>query len=767
MSSDTPRTAHRTCPLCEAMCGLALTIDGDQVGVVRGDRDDPFSKGFVCPKGTTLGRLHHDPDRLTTPLVRSGVDESGAPVFDEVSWDEAFARVAELVAPILGGSRQRFGLYLGNPNVHNLANTIYTRPLIKALGTSNIFSASTVDQMPRHASCGHMYGDPLAIPVPDLDRTDHLLMLGANPWASNGSLCTAADFPGRLTALVERGGELVVVDPRRSRTSEAATEHLSIVPGTDALWLAALAWVLIDEDLVDLGPSSDHLSWDGLLDGSGSSGARAGSADDALAALGERLSTFTPEAVAEVCGIDAETTRRHARSLAAADTAVVYGRIGVHTTEFGTLGSWLADLLTILTGNLDTPGGLMWSRAMAGPRPATTGGRGFATGRRRSRVHDRPEVLGEFPVADLADEILTDGDDRIRVLFCIAGNPALSTPDSGRLAEALGDLDALISIDPYLNETSRHAQVILPPPTPLQKSHFDIAFNRFAVRNVAKWTAPIFEPSGPGEDEIMARLAMIVSGEAPDADPTLIHELVLGTVIGGDVGRPGSPIEGRDVAEVAAECWGPTPPDRVLDAMIRLGPHGDGFGADPDGWTLERLAEHPHGVDLGPLEPSLPGVLRTPSFAVEVAPAVLVADLDRMAERLDQPTPDLLLVGRRHLRSNNSWMHNVEVLVKGKPRCTLQVHPDDAERLGLGDGRTAEVTSPTGTVTAPVEVTEAVSRGVVSLPHGWGHDAPGVRMSVAERHAGVNSNVLTPTDLLDPLSGTASLNAIPVEVSPV
>jgi anaerobic selenocysteine-containing dehydrogenase len=739
-----PTVHFRTCPLCEATCGLEITMHGDRVGRIRGDRDDVFSHGFICPKGSTLKHLHEDPDRLRAPLVRRGETHV------EVTWDEAFAEVERLLAPVLEQhGRDACAIYLGNPSAHNHAPTLYGRPLIMALGTNNIFSASTVDQMPKHVSAGLMFGDGLTIPIPDLDRTDYLLMLGANPWESNGSLCTAPDFPGRLEAIQARGGRFVVVDPRLTKTAEHADEHLPIRPGSDAHWLCALLNVLFADDLVDAGDSADHLT--GI---------------DEVRGL---VAPFTPEAVERWCGIPADTTRRIAHELAAAPTAAVYGRIGTHTVAFGTLASWAVDVLNALTGNLDRPGGAMFPYpAHSTPHPDTPGGRGFTIGRHRSRVKGHPEVRREFPVATLADEIEAPGEGQVRALITVAGNPVLSTPDSTRLDAALATLECMVSVDLYLNETTRHAHVILPPPSPLAKSHYDLAFAGLSIRNVANWSAPLTEAEGPREAEILARLALIASGQGHGADPAIIDDLLIGAMVGRAT-REGGPLAGRDPAELAAQLTGDTPEDRALDAMLRTGPYGDLFGENPDGLSLAKLQDNPHGIDLGALTPQLPAALRTTSAKVELAPEPIVADMDRLRATLDEPPGSnghLLLIGRRHLRSNNSWMHNLEVLVKGKPRCTLLVHPDDADRLGLVDGKDAVVASRVGSLEAPVEVSDSIMAGVVSLPHGWGHTLPGTRIQVAEQHAGVNSNILTDGGQLDPLSGNAVLNGIPVTVRP-
>lgn len=736
------RTALRICPFCEATCGMVLTIDdNDRVSAARGDRDDVFSHGFICPKGASFPELDNDPDRLQKPLVR----RDGELV--ETSWPEAFAAAAEGLQRVIadtGGSS--VAVYLGNPNAHTIAGSLYGPVVIKSLGTRQVYSASTLDQMPKHVSCGYLFGNPLAFTLPDLDRTDYLVIMGANPLVSNGSLATAADFPGKLKALRRRGGTLVVIDPNRTRTAELADRHLAPRPGTDAALLFAVAHVLFDEDLVDLGRLAEHVS--------GLERVRAAAQD------------FPPEAVAEHCGVDADEIRTLARELAAAPSAAVYGRIGTSTVGFGTLTSWLVDVVNILTGNLDRPGGVMFaSSPIAGaPRPPRPG-RGFATGRWRSRVSGHPEALSELPAVALAEEIETPGDGQVRAMITIAGNPVLSAPDGARLSDALDGVGFMVSVDPYLNETTRHADVILPPPPPSRAAHYDLALSGASVRNNARYSPPVLPlPEGrPDECEILARLALIVLGMGPDADPTLVDEQVIATTLGKEVADEHSPVAGRSVEELTAMLPEGRGYERRLDMMLRLGPFGDGFGATPDGLTLQRLKDTPHGVDLGALTPRIPEILRTPSGTIELDPEPILADVPRLHAALTSE-PGFLLIGRRHLRSNNSWMHNLPALSGGTNRCTLQIHPDDAARLGLEE--MAVVTGPGGKLEVPVEITDAIRPGVVSLPHGWGHTEPGTRMRVAAQHPGVNVNNLNDGTLLDPLSGTAVLNALPVEVAP-
>lgn len=740
------RTALRICPLCEATCGLTLTIEGTAVTGARGDRDDVFSRGFICPKGASFGAVDGDPDRLRTPLVRRDGE------LREATWEEAFDAVAAGLRPVVERyGPNSVGVVLGNPNVHTVAGALYPPILMAGLRTRSVFTASTVDQMPKHVSSGLLFGDALAIPVPDLDHTDHLLLIGANPLESNGSLCTAPDFPGKLKALKARGGTLTVIDPRRTRTARLADRHVAIRPGTDALLLAAMAYVLFEEDLVALGELAQHVQ----------------GVEELRAEVGD----FTPESVADACDVDADTIRALARELAAAPTAAVYGRIGSCTVPHGTLASWLVDVLNVLTGNLDRPGGALFPQAATDKTPRPAGpGHGFTLGRWHSRVSRHPEAKGELPLSALAEEIdtATAEGEPIRALVAVASNPVLSAPDGDRLDKALGSLDFMVSVDPYLNETSRHAHVVLPPPPPSQSPHHDFAFNTLAVRNQVRYTpaAVPLEPGRMAESEILARLILAATG-MHGADPAAVDAMVVDQTLGKAVKEPHSPVHGRDPKELAAQLTGVSGPERRLDMMLRLGPYGDGFGVRPDGLTLEKLLAHPHGIDLGPLKSRLPQPLKTVSGKVELLPAPIAGDLPRLREALMHRPDGLVLVGRRHLRSNNSWMHNVPALTGGSNRCTLHIHPQDAERLGVRDGAAVRLKGAGGEVTAPAEVTDAVRPGVVSLPHGWGHDRPGTRLGHAATDPGVNVNQLLDGSLLDPLSGNAVLNGVPIEVSPV
>jgi len=718
--------AHRTCPICDAVCGLRLTLDdAGHVTSVKGDPDDPFSKGYICPKGASLGHLDEDPERLRVPLVRKDGE------WHEATWEEAFERVDEgLRSVIEAHGRDAVAVYFGNPTFHTMAGFMYRVPLTQSLGSRNVYSAGTIDQMPKHVSGGSMFGDPMAIAVPDVDRTDYLLVIGANPLESHGSLCAAPDFPSRLKALRRRGGKVVVVDPRRTRTAAFADEHLFVRPGTDPYLLLGIVHTLFAEDLTAVGVEVNGL--------------------EELRRLAEE---FTPQAAARVCGVPAEEIVRLARELAAAPTAAVYSRIGASTVEFGTLAQWLVDVVNILTGNFDRPGGVMFTRTAALEIFRT--GQAYTAGNWHSRVRGLPEALGELPVATLADEIETPGEGQVRAMVTVAGNLVLSAPNGPRLDRAFADLDFMVCVDPYLNETTRHADVILPPPRMLQMPHYDFLLLTVTVRNYTRFSPQILplEPGQLSEAEIMARLTMIAAGAGADADPAALDEMILGQVLRGAAETPGSPFEGRDVAELRAGLDGDSGPELMLDAMLRLGPYG---------LSLAELRANPHGIDLGPLEPRVKELLCTPSGRVELAPPRLVEDVARLRRRLAVPPAEILLIGRRQLRSNNSWLHNVPALVGGSNRCTLHVNPADVARLGLGEQ--AVVRSAVGELVVPLEPTETIMPGVISLPHGWGH--AGSPLSVAAEHPGVNANTLTDESVVDVLSGNAVFNGVPVTLSP-
>jgi anaerobic selenocysteine-containing dehydrogenase len=756
------------CPLCEATCGLRITVDGDAVAAVRGNDADVFSGGYICPKGTAIGELHHDPDRLRTPLVRNPTTSELEPA----TWDEAFDLIRTRLASVIGESGpDAVAFFLGNPNVHNLSSVFYLPAVIRAIGTVNRFTASTVDQFPKQVASALMYGTGLSVAVPDIDRTDYFLVLGANPLVSNGSMMTAPDMPGRLRALRKRGGRLVVVDPIRTRTARAADEHVSIRPGSDAFLLAAIANVLFAEGLADPGRAGAYL------------------APTALQTVADALLPFTPEAAEPITDIPATTVRRLARELAAAPSAAVYGRMGTTTTglatedgsavQLGTVTSWLIDVVNVAIGGLDEPGGVMWPLPVAGG-PTTEGtsgvGRGaMIPGRKRSRVRGLPSIFGEFPAAALAEEIDTETAEgtRVRALFVVAGNPVVSTPDGGRLDVALGSLDLMVSIDPQVTETSRHADVILPVPSPLARRHMDVVFSSLAIRNTARFSAPVVDMSEGEQDEsdTLLRLAAIgfaITSGQPEATPEQIDDLVAYAVAQQAVADQASRAHGQDVSDVLAAVAPKRGIERLLDLRIRSGPYGDGFGSTPDGLTLDLVAAAPHGIDLGPLKPRLPEVLRTTSGTIEIDAPQLLDALSAARALLESPpiAPEFVLVGRRQLRSNNSWMHNLPTLSGGSNRFTVQLHPDDAERLGVTEGSDVRISTATGEVVAPAVITEDVRPGVVCMPHGWGHVHDDTWGSTAREHAGANVNIVVGSASIDELSGTSALAGMAVLVRP-
>ncbi len=734
--ADATRIHHRTCTLCEVACGLEVHHTDDRVTLIRPNRDDVWSKGHICPKGTVLGHLHHDPDRLRVPMIREG-DR-----WREVDWDTAFRRCEELLHAV----RSEHGIgamtaYVGNPTAHNMSLARYTGLFTMLAGLQQgIYSAGTVDQWPRNVVSTLLYGQNWTFPGADIFRTDLFVMMGGNPQASQGSLIGVPDVLGEMDALRERGGRCIVVDPRRTGTCDHADEWIPIYPGTDAHLLLGVVNVLFADGLVDLGGVVD------LIVG--------------VDELRRAVEPYTPDAVAGTCRVPAARIRQLAHEIAGARRAVVHGRIGLCNQEFGTVATWLVDAVNILTANFDTPGGAMfgkpvgWSMAMI-PRP----GAEDQFGRWHSRVRGAPEVLGQVPVSCLAEEIATPGPGQIKALVTIAGNPVISSPDAGKLDAALPLLDAMISIDSWLNETTRHAHVILPGLSALEQPVVSDLIASWQMRSVAKCSPALFPPppDRPREWETLLRVGAMVGGMCnDDIDVKAIDDGYFSGFV---------QMQRLDPAEVLAVAPEPGP-ERLADLAIRTGPWGDRYGEDPDGLTLAKVAAVPAGIDFGPAVPRIRELLHTRSGCIDVAPPYIVADLDRVARRMKRPDDGLVLVSRRHVRSNNSWMHNVKVLVKGKDRCTLLIHPDDAARCGVIDGALAAVSSEAGSIEVPVEVSDEMMPGVVSLPHGWGHNVDGVRLSVAKEFAGVNSNLIAPGHLVDEISGNAIVNGFPVEVAP-
>ena len=718
------------------MCGLEIDVSGGKVAAIRGNSADQWSRGHICPKGASLGALHEDPDRIRRPMVK---DADGQ--WREAGWDEAFRRCTELLAPVI----EKYGIgavtaYTGNPLAHSFSLARYAGVLLGMSGMPVTYSPGTVDQWPKNLSSHLMYGGWWSFPVPDIERTDLLVVMGANPAASQGSLLAAPNVMAILSQISERG-RVVVVDPVRTVTAARADEWLPITPGTDAALLLAVAHTLFDEDLVNV--TTPHV--------------------DGVDVMAQVAADWPPERVESVTGIAAERIRQLAREVAGTERAVVYGRIGLCNQEFGSLASWLVDVVNILTGHFDVAGGAMFPRPSAWsvttqPLPGLEGGVADF-GRWQTRVRGAKEVLGQVPVSCMAEEIATPGDGQVKALITVAGNPVLSTPAGDKLDEALPMLEAMISIDLWLNETTRHADVILPGLSALEQAHHDDLVMQFAINSFANYSAPVFhpvDPDRPHEWEILIRLTGLCTGIPAEDVPVAAIDDGFFDYLAFTQGLDGAAIRER---------YTEGGPERILDFTLRTGPFGDRYGEDPDGLTLDKLKAMPNGVNFGPMVPRLPEVLGTPDGKVRLAPQYLLDDLPRLAARLDRDADELVLVSRRHLRSNNSWLHNVPPLMKGRDRCTLLMHTGDAEDRGLSSGDTVTVASESGKIVVPVEVTDAIKPGVVSMPHGWGHGLPGTRLGVANQSPGANTNVLSPPTFLDEPSGNGALNGIPVTVS--
>lgn len=693
---------YRACHLCEAICGLAIETetqpDGStQIRSIKGDPQDSFSRGHICPKAVALQDIQNDPDRIRQPMRRIGEQ------WQAIAWDDAFALVAERLSAIQAEhGANAVAVYQGNPSVHNYGLMTHSNYFLGLLKTRSRFSATSVDQLPHHLTSLLMYGHGLLIPIPDIDHTDFMLILGGNPLASNGSIMTVPDVEKRLKAIQARGGKVVVVDPRRSETAAIADQHLFVRPGSDAALLLGMLNTLFEEGLT----RDSHLPVEGL--------------EQVRAAV----AGFDAEAMSARCGVPAQTIRQLARDFAAADKAVCYGRMGVSTQAFGTLCQWLVQVINLVTGNVDRAGGVLCTTPAVDLVASTSGGH---FNRWQSRVSGLPEYGGELPVSVLAEEMLTPGEGQIRALITVAGNPVLSTPNGRQLEQALDGLDFMLAVDFYINETTRYADLILPPTAPLEHDHYDTTFNVFAVRNVTRFNeAVLAKPDGALHDwEIFVGLAKAFAARNNlELKPTMA-------------------------------------PEQMIDMGLRFGLYGD---RSEHKLSLATLREHPHGLDLGPLQPNLAARLKTPSKTVQAAPELLLADLARFAEQEQPSDRELLLIGRRHVRSNNSWMHNYHRLVKGKPRHQLLMNPADLASRGLTDGQRVQVRSRVGSIEVEVAASDEVMAGVVSLPHGWGHARPGVQMDIARAQPGASANDLTDERQLDVLSGNAVLNGVPVEV---
>jgi anaerobic selenocysteine-containing dehydrogenase len=629
----------------------------------------------------------------------------------EIEWDEALDLVADgLARTMRDHGDDALGIYLGNPNAHSLGSMTHGVAMVKSLRTRNRFSATSVDQLPHQLVSHLMFGHQLFLPVPDIDRTSYFLVFGGNPMASNGSLMTVPDFPARLRELKARGGKMVVFDPRRTETARVATEHVFVRPGSDAFVLLAMLHVLFADDL-----------------------ARVPAYADGIEAVRTAVAAHTPERAEQHSGVPAETIRRVTHELAAAEGGAAYGRVGVSTNAFASVAVWAINCLNILTGNLDREGGAMFtSPAIDAVGTGLIGPGHFDIW--RSRVRGLPESAGELPVAALREEIETPGQGQIRAMLTIAGNPVLSTPDGAALDRALSDLDFMAAVDIYVNETTRHADVILPPTTALERDHYDLVFHTLAVRNTARFTPAVLakEPGAMHDWEIFREIALRTADRLPAK----------------------APLKKR----LALRARLRTSPTRLIALLLRKG--GSGV-------TLARLRAHPEGIDLGPLRAGrLPEALHTPDKRIRLAPALVLDDLARLDDVRPDPGDRLLLIGRRHQQDCNSWMHNSGRLTKGRPRHQLLAHPSDLAARGLADGDRIKVSSRVGSVVTEVVATEDMMPGVVSLPHGYGHQGDGVLMAHASTVSGVSINDLTDPELLD-VSGNAALSGVPVTIEAV
>ena len=697
------KTHYRNCNICEAMCGLEIKYQDKEIISIKGDQQDPFSKGYNCPKALALEDFYKDKERLKTPIRRTATG------WEDISWDEAFTEITEKLKGIQHQhGKNSLAVYLGNPNAHNLGNALLLKPFMKSLGTINRFSSASTDQMPHHVASNFMFGAGMLIPVPDIDRTDFMLIIGANPVVSNGSMMTAPNVLGRMKAIQKRGGKIVVVDPRRTRTAKIADQHLFIRPEKDALLLFAIIHCVFDSKKVKL----RHL--ENMVEG--------------LDEVENRAKSYSPETVSEFVGIDATTIRTLADDMMAADSAVCYSRMGASTQTFGGLCLWLTNVLNIITGNFDRAGGAMF------PQPAfdllRNHKRGHKTsfGQHATRVRKLPFFNGEFPVATLAEEIQTEGEGQIKTLITVAGNPVLSTPSGHKLAQAFDELDYMVSVDIYLNETTKHANIILPGTTGVENSHFDIFFNSFSVRNTVKYSPPLFEKE-----------------EQQRSDWEILTE-----------------ISARMTDKTVDPRMPKTTPEMVLDMELKSGPYGK------EGMSLQKLMDNPHGIDLGPLMPCIEERIKTAEGKVYLLPQLYRDDLPRLDAVMTKPARDknypFDLIGRRLVKSHNTWTQNSERLVKGKNPCTLEVHPQDAEKLGITKGQLLTVSSIVGEINIEAVITDDIQQGVVSMPQGWGHNQKGTKMSVAAQQPGVSINDLTDANRVDTLTGNAAFNGTPVAI---
>jgi anaerobic selenocysteine-containing dehydrogenase len=733
--------AYRVCPFCEATCGVVAEVERNSIVSIRGDKEDPFSRGYICPKAHGLKELYEDTDRLRMPVRRTATG------WQEITWEEAYHEVTARLLEIRKKYGNRaVGIYTGNPMAHDFA-LLYADVLGRALPGRAVFNSAAIDHLPKVIATSLMFGGPWPAtrPVADIDRTSYFLIVGANPVVSHGSLMTMPDAANRLKKITERGGKVVVIDPRRTETAKIASEHHFIRPGTDASFLLSLVHVLFSEGLVKLGASADMVI--------------------GLQEIATIVRNFSPDSVANFTGISPQVTRRIAREFATTGPAACYGRMGTCVQEFGLLATWAVDLLNIVSGNLDRPGGVMFTNAAAS-RTILGKGKSFEFGRWKTRVSGKPETGGMFPSSTMAEEILTQGEGQVRAMILLMTNTLRSAANSDELERAFKQLDFLVALDFYVNETTRYAHIILPSPSPAEQPHYELGFYGMAIRHVVKWSQSIVSaPNGaPSAWQILLRLSRELMGMSDKSDREFDDEMFVQLAAAMVKKSAWKNLTAEEVIHKCSHQWGP---ERTIDLLLRIGSFGDGFGRRADGLTLEKVKAHPHGLDLGPLEPRLREVINTKSGKIELAPTEMTGDIERLRQRMAQADQGMVLIGRRQLRSHNSTTHNLPSLMKGRDRCTLQVSRVDAKRLKLEDGSRVCVKSRVGRVEAPVEITDDLMPGVVSLPHGWGHDAQESNMTVAKRHPGTNINALTDNQVYDEASGTSVLMGTPVSVEPL
>ncbi|MCU0467899.1 MAG: molybdopterin oxidoreductase family protein [Arcicella sp.] len=694
-SSTNIHTHYRACNLCEAICGLEITLNANQeILSIKGDEKDPFSRGHICPKAVGLKDIYLDKNRLKQPVRKT---HNG---WETISWEEAFTEVSSKIKDFQKQyGKDVIGVYQGNPSVHNSGTLLSAPGFLRVLGTRNRFSATSADQLPHHFAAWQMFGHPLLLPIPDIDRTDFMLIIGANPLASNGSLMTVPDVANRLKAIQKRGGKFVVIDPRKTETAKIADQHLFIKPATDVYLLLSLV-----HEITSQIETSEQIQQ-----------------------LKSIAQFYSPETVSKITGIAVEQIKSLAKDLLNAKTAVVYGRMGVSVQAFGGVCQWLINCINILTNNLDSVGGAMFPQPAFDLLGRAKKGENIFN-RWQSAVRKLPEFDGELPVSAMAEDILAGG---IKMLLTVCGNPVLSTSNGTQLDKALASLEYMVAVDIYINETTQHANIILPPTTGLEVAHYDVVFHNLAIRNTAKYSEPLFE-----KDKNQRH------------DWEIFEEL-----------------KNRISIEEGTEIPKPKNPEAKLALAMKFGPYGKA------GLTLQQLKDNPHGEDLGALKPCLKEVILTESQDINLLPDLILQDLTRVkthAEKLlitEKNTDfDLQLIGRRHLRSNNSWMHNSERLVKGRNRCTLLIHPETANKQGVANQEIVQIESRVGKVEITVEITDEIMPDVVSIPHGFGHARAGVQLDIATAHAGVSLNDLTDELLIDELTGNAAFSGVPVRI---